>query len=96
MTVVESLSEYTRRIIREKELNYRKVADAAKAAGYEISHSTVGNIVNKSTEDVGVETLRALAHGLGVPEDELINIAAKNSTSSARRQAGFEKSEWAL
>ena len=68
----EPLSDYVRRIISEKKLNYREVA---RRSGGEISHSTVGDIINNPTKDVQIETLRALAKGLGEPESEVVSHA---------------------
>lgn len=67
----ETLSDYVRRVINEKGLNYREVARLSGA----ISHATVGDIVNGIPRNYGTDTLRALAKGLGVPEDELFAAA---------------------
>jgi transcriptional regulator with XRE-family HTH domain len=72
----ESLSDYVRRVISEKGLNYREVA---RRSGGAFSHATVGYIINGVTKDVGTETLRGLAKGLGVSEDEIFAVARGKS-----------------
>src|SRR5688500_17821009 len=68
----ESLSDYARRVINDKGLNYREVA---RRSGGGISHATVGDIVKGDPRSYGTETLRALAKGLGVSEDEIFAVA---------------------
>src|SRR5215467_2277798 len=67
------LSEYVRAVLGAKNLNYREVA---RRSGGLISHATVGDVINNPGRRVSVETLKALAKGLGVPEDELLVVAA--------------------
>jgi hypothetical protein len=73
--VQRQFSEYVRRVINDKGLSYREVSWRAKKKGYDISHTTVGDIINKPEKDVRRETLKALAAGLEVDEDEVIAIA---------------------
>jgi transcriptional regulator with XRE-family HTH domain len=72
MALQESLRDYVRRIISEKGLNYREVS---RRTGGAISHATVGDIVNGVSKDVRTATLRSLAKGLGVSEDEVFAVA---------------------
>jgi transcriptional regulator with XRE-family HTH domain len=72
MALQETLSDYVRRVISEKGLNYREVS---RRSGGVISHATVGDIVNGVSKDVRTATLSALARGLGVSEDEIFAIA---------------------
>jgi len=67
------LAEYVRNALAAKNLNYREVA---RRSGGLISHATVGDVVNNPGRRFSLETLRALAKGLGVPEDELLVVAA--------------------
>jgi transcriptional regulator with XRE-family HTH domain len=82
----ESLSDYVRRVISEKGLNYREVA---RRSGGAISHGAVGHIVNGVSTDVRTETLRALAKGLGVPEDEIFAVARGKAISEPKSPAEF-------
>jgi len=76
-----------RRIISEKKLNYREVA---RRSGDAISHSTVGDIINKPAKDVQIDTLRALAKGLGVAEGEVIGRATGKGVPT--NEAEFQES----
>jgi transcriptional regulator with XRE-family HTH domain len=72
VTGPEALSDYVRRIAFEKRLSYREIA---KRTGQRISHGTVSDIINRRSKDIKAETLKALAVGLGVPEEEVFAIA---------------------
>jgi len=85
----EELANYVRNVIHEKRLSYRKVADRARRAGYKLSHTTVSEVVNGADTSFGIETLQAVACGLEVPEEEVINRArgaVKASPSEYRRR----------
>jgi transcriptional regulator with XRE-family HTH domain len=62
--------------MNEKELNYRQVAERS---GGLISHTTVFDVVNLRSKDVKAKTLRGLAKGLGVSEDEIFSVARGKS-----------------
>jgi len=68
----ESLADYLRRVIRDKDLSYRKVA---QRSGGRVSHATISDIINGRQKDVKTETLRGLAQGLDVPEEEIFAVA---------------------
>lgn len=72
----ENLSDFVRRMIDEKGLSYREVERRAGAAGYEISHATVGDIINKPDKTVQLDTLVALAAGLDVDIEVLTSLAS--------------------
>jgi len=59
----ESLADYVRRVIRDKELSYRKVA---ARSGDEISASTISDIIKGRYSNLTARTQAALAKGLGV------------------------------
>ena len=71
-----ALSEFVRAVMNEKDLNYRQVAERS---GGLISHTTVFDVVNLRSKDVKAKTLRGLAKGLGVPEDEIFSVARGKS-----------------
>lgn len=75
---LEALSDYVRRVAYEKRLSYREIA---KRAGQRISHGTVSDIINRRSKDIKAETLKALALGLGVTEEEVFAIARGKSIS---------------
>jgi len=65
-TEQEQLSDYVRRVANEKGLSYREVA---RRGG--ISSPSISDIVSKKTINIKASTIRALAKGLGVPEEEV-------------------------
>lgn len=68
----ESLSDYVRRLMSQKNLTYQAVSDRS---GSQISAGYVNDIVLQKTINPSVDKLSALARGLGVPEDEVFAIA---------------------
>lgn len=75
---LDDLADYVRRVAYEKRLSYREIA---KRTGQRISHGTVSDIINRRSKDIKAETLKALAAGLGVTEEEIFAIARGKSTS---------------
>lgn len=85
----ESLSDYVRRVRRAKGLTLRAISERAKRGGFKISHSTVSEVINEPGTSFGTETLKALAYGLGVPQEEVVNRAmgtVEENPSEYRRQ----------
>lgn len=74
----ESLSDYVRRVANEKNLSHREIA---RRSGDLISHVTVGDIINNNRGDIKVETIRGLAKGLGVSEEEIFAVVRGKTTS---------------
>ena len=66
------LQDYVRRLISEKDLNYRQVARRSRGL---ISHGTVYDIINGRNVNPSLSSLRGLAKGLGVTEEELFASA---------------------
>jgi transcriptional regulator with XRE-family HTH domain len=73
---LQALSEFVRAVMNEKGLNYRQVAERS---GGLISHTTVFDVVNLRSKDVKATTLRGLAKGLGVSDDEIFSVARGKS-----------------
>lgn len=68
-TARENFADFVRRIMNERDLSYRAVS---RLSGGKVNPSTVNKIVNGRQKDIGVETMMALAKGLGIPERQLI------------------------
>lgn len=66
------LSEFVRDVMKTKNLSFR---DVERKSNGTISYGTVAAIKNKISSDVKNETLVALAKGLGVPEEQIFNVA---------------------
>jgi hypothetical protein len=71
----ETLSDFVLRIMREKGISNVKVSKRARALGADLSPAFVQTVIQKSTESPGVQKVKALALGLGEPEDLLFEIA---------------------
>src|SRR5947209_2606346 len=72
----ESLDQYARRVIKEKGLS---LSDVERRSGGSISDSYVCGIINGNVGSLTITKLKALALGLGVPEDELFAVARGQS-----------------
>lgn len=69
---INNLRDYVRRVISEKDLNYRQVARRSRGL---ISRSTVYDIISSRNLNPTLTALRGLAKGLGVTEEELFASA---------------------
>jgi len=72
----ETLSEYVRRVMREKGLTFKDVEERSRNA---VKIGTVSDIVQERTTNPTVSTLKALARGLGQTEEEVFAIARGES-----------------
>jgi transcriptional regulator with XRE-family HTH domain len=68
----EELSEYIKRVMREKKLSLR---DVQKGSGGKITQGYVGAIVKGIYANPSIQKLKALARGLGVDEEEVFRVA---------------------
>lgn len=67
----ENLADYLRRVIKEKNLTYRQVAERS---GGRISHAAISDIISGKTKEIKSGTISTLAKGLGVPEEEIFAV----------------------
>ena len=73
---IESLAQYVKRILHEKDLKHNDVEERSRQNGDKgIAHAYIGQIVNGSAKNPSVRRLKALAVGLDEPEDDLFNVA---------------------
>jgi transcriptional regulator with XRE-family HTH domain len=72
----EPLGDFVRRIRNKKGLSLNEVAKQSARFGPSISASYVGKIENEPTRKPTAVALRALAHGLGIPAEDLLARAA--------------------
>ena len=84
---VETLSQYVKRIMEEKQL---KVHDVEVRSGKGIADAYVANIVNGLARNPSVDKLKALAVGLGEPEDDVFLVARGLPLSERGRRRGGE------
>ena len=69
---ITSLADYVRRIRNEKDLSLAQTCAGSRG---QISKTHINRIENGTVARVSLIKLRALALGLGVPEDDLIAVA---------------------
>lgn len=72
MHKLETLAEYVTRIINEKGLKHQEVR---KLSGGKITDGYVRAIMTGTADNLSVAKLKALARGLGVPEDDVFRVA---------------------
>ena len=72
----EPLGDFIRRIRNEKGLSLVDVSKQSARFGQSITPSYINRIENDPTRKPTANRLRALAHGLGVPVEELLARAA--------------------
>jgi transcriptional regulator with XRE-family HTH domain len=72
MSKLESLPEYVRRIMKEKDLRAKEVQ---RRSGDKIDDAYVIKIMKGITTNPSISKTQALAEGLGVDEDELFKVA---------------------
>ena len=86
----ESLGQYVRRVLKEKNLSLSEVEQRAQG---EISDSYICSITTGSAGSVTVAKLKALARGLDVPEDDIFEVARG---LQERDDGEFQVSDFAL
>src|SRR5438132_927067 len=69
---ITSLADYVRRIRNEKDLSLAQICAGSRG---QISKTHINRIENGTVARVSLIKLRALALGLGIPEDDLIAVA---------------------
>ena len=72
----EHFGDFIRRIRDENGLSCADVSNQSVGSGKRISASYVNRIENKRIKNPSPENLRALAHGLGIPAEDLLARAA--------------------
>ena len=90
MTKHEGLDQYVRRILKEKGLS---LSEVERRSGGSISDSYVCGIINGNVGSLTIAKLKALALGLGVPEDDVFAVARGVSQKDNQE---FQESTFAL
>ena len=78
--MAESLGEYVSRILRQKDLSLRKVE---ANCGKKLTASYIGRIAKGKFNNPSMETVAALAEGLGVDLNEIFTVAFGKPPSQA-------------
>jgi transcriptional regulator with XRE-family HTH domain len=82
---VEALGEYVKRILEEKQLT---MYDVEVRSERRIADAYVANVLNGVAKNLTVEKLKALAVGLGEPEDDVFKVARGLPLEGAEEQSG--------
>ncbi|HEY3136597.1 MAG TPA: hypothetical protein VGL29_11275 [Blastocatellia bacterium] len=82
MAKPETLAGYVTRIINEKGLKHQEVR---KLSGGKITDGYVRAIMTGTADNLSVAKLKALARGLGVPEDDIFKVARGLSLDADRK-----------
>ena len=69
---METLGEYIKRVLKESGL---KPEEVKKASGGRITEGYVRSIMTGRANNPSIKKLQALAHGLGVSEEEIFRVA---------------------
>jgi transcriptional regulator with XRE-family HTH domain len=69
---IETLSQYVKRILEEKQMTMKQVQERSEGG---IADAYVGSIVHGAAKNPSVDKLKALAVGLGEPEDDVFKVA---------------------
>jgi transcriptional regulator with XRE-family HTH domain len=72
---VETLGDFVRRIRKEKNLTLAEVSDRSACFGQRITAGYICRIENNPRQRVTTDRLKALAHGLSVPAEDLFACA---------------------
>ena len=83
MNPTENFGDFIRRVRRQKNLSCADVSRQSARFGKRIAGSYVNRIENDPTRRATADRLKALAHGLGVPVEELFARAVGLASTSA-------------
>jgi transcriptional regulator with XRE-family HTH domain len=79
-----TLAEYVDQVMIDNGDKPKDVEARAKRAGFPISDATIGKILLEQVKNPGILTLRALAHGLGRPIEEVVAAALGELPAESR------------
>ncbi len=85
----DSLSRYVKRIMEDKHLSQRDVRLMSEG---KITESYISGIINGTATNLTIDKLKALARGLGVPDQEVVRAAFDLQENGAGIRTG-EKSD---
>ena len=81
---VETLAQYVKRVMNEKQFTMMEVQ---KRSGHAIADAYVAHIVKGIAVNLTVDKLKALAVGLGEPEDAIFKVARGVALDGAREES---------
>lgn len=84
-----SLAEYLRRVMEEERLTVHDVEHRSQKRGIKLSRSSVGLMLQDGIKNPGIETLKALAIGLGRPPLEVFRAAGVDAGEEQLEKSRF-------
>ena len=90
---VETLAEYVRRILGEKQLTLKEVE---VRSGRKIGDAYVAHIVRGAARNLSVDKLKALAVGLGEPEEAVFKVARGVPFDGAQEESIQKGKDWLM
>ena len=90
---VETLAEYVRRIMVEKQLTMKKVENRS---GHKIADAYIAHIVQGRASNLSVDKLKALAVGLGEPEETVFKVACGVPFDGAQEESIQKGNDWLM
>jgi transcriptional regulator with XRE-family HTH domain len=85
----EDLADFVRRTLKETGLSTRAVQDRARRKGLKITSGYVSRIVSRTVTNLTVNSLKALAAGLGVSEREVFATVLREPPSPEFYESDF-------
>ncbi len=90
---VETLGQYVKRIMSEKQLTLKEVE---ARSGRKIGDAYVAHIVRGAARNLSVDKLKALAVGLGEPEDTIFKVARGVPFDGAQDESIQKAKDWLM
>ena len=72
---MSELSDLIGRANRDREWSTRAIAKKARAAGFSVSHATVGKVLNGTHGRIDIDTVLALEHVFNIPSKRITDAA---------------------
>lgn len=82
---VESVEDYLKRIMREKGLDPKQIAAKANKRGLKISEGYIGNLAYGAAANPSISIVKALAYGLGEPEEDVFRVLSGKPVEQSSR-----------
>ncbi len=90
---LETLDQYVKRIMGEKQLTMREVQERS---GHKIAGAYVARIMRGIARNLSVDKLKALAVGLGEPEETVFKVACRVPFDGAREESIQKGNDWLM
>ena len=90
---LETLDQYVKRILGEKQLTMREVEERSE---HKIADAYVASIVKGIAKNLSVDKLKALAVGLGEPEETVFKVARGVPLDGTQEESIQKGKDWPI